>query len=571
MGDAISQTKREDAMNETHALSIHVMPTMAILLATAAKTPAETVYQNDFTERRSASPVAGATSAGYAVTGLVTNRVEADVYLLDSVSNLTPPATGTHATKQPTGLDGWRRTGYNTDLGTMEAGVRKDGDTTYLRFGGGENTFAFFTHALGSAPTSGKVRLSADARLSTSWGQSGIVWVTLGDDDYYEATPGDAKNHRFTAVGIRGTANTPTFVDAGGSQNPMPDAAISAGHWYRIVVTADLDAGLASLRLYEQGEQPYPTSTTPDGTLLYSNDAITRINDVDSISSFSLGVFNKIVYFDNIKVWHIPTDSPEATILYENYFSSRTCYFQDRREDRLVGTASNPASIDGWKRLSTTTDRILLVGGANQALGFNSVGSGGSAYAAHELGGRFRNGTVATRFDLLAPNAWDSNGQLYVWLGGDRYFGGSTEDGDGTFYKWGAVGAGFSGGSFAAYSGDGAGGGDYRTSGAATPGHWYRFVMTSETSGAGKSDVAVYDMGTVQPSLATPTPSSGVVATFSALPFRRSANALGGVSCVAIQARGVKAANPLDPDASRLLVDNIAVEFTAAATVLTIR
>ncbi len=558
-------------MNATFTQTLRAIPTMTALLASAAGALANPVYQNDFAERHSAQPVAGATVAAYATTGLVTNRVESDVYLADSVANLAPSATGTHATRQPTGLDGWRRTGYNTDLGTMEAGVRKDGDTVYLRFAGGEGDFAFFAHRLGSSPTSGKVRLSADARLSTFWGQSGIVWVTLGDDAYYEATPGDAKNHRFTAVGIRGTANTPTFVEPGGSQNPTPGAAISAGHWYRLVVTADLDTGFASFRLYEQGEQPYPTSTTPDGTLLYSIDAITRINDLGSISSFSLGVFNKIVYFDNIKAWHIPSGSSDATLLYENYFSSRTCYFQDRREDRLVGTTANPLGIDGWKRLSTTTDRILLVGGDNPSLGFYTVGSGGSAYAAHLLGDHFRNGTVATRFDLLAPSAWDANGQLYVWLGGDRYFGGSTEDGDGTFYKWGAVGAGFNGGAFAAYAGDGMGGGDYRTDGTATPGHWYRFVVASETAGNGASEVSVYDMGTAHPALATPTPVSGAVAAFSALPFRRSSKPLGGVSCVAVQARGVKAANPLDPAFYRLLVDNIAIEFNPSATVFVVR
>ena len=160
---------------------------------------------------------------------------------------------------------------------------------------------------------------------------------------------------------------------------------------------------------------------------------------------------------------------------------------------------------------------------------------------------------------------------LHVRLGGDRYFSGSTEDGDGTFYKWGAVGAGFNGGAFAAYAGDGMGGGEYRTDGTATPGHWYRFVVASETAGNGASEVSVYDMGTAHPALATPTPVSGAVAAFSALPFRRSSKPLGGVSCVAVQARGVKAANPLDPAFYRLLVDNIAIEFNPSATVFVVR
>lgn len=554
-------------------------PTAAVVVAIANVAtamaymcPVGEIYRNDFAQRHSANPVAGATDAFYEAASLVTNRVESDVYLLENVTNLTERAKGTHATLQPVGMDGWRRTGYNTDLGTMEAVVRKDGGVTFLRFIGEEGKFAFFAHRLGSSFTSGKVKLSVDARLATSWGESGVIWVTLGDEAYYAATPGDAKNHRFTAAGIRGTANTATYLEPSGSQNRTPSAAISAGHWYRIVVTADLDNGTAGFRLYEQGES-YPESTTGDGNLIYSNDSIPCLNGdtVGSISSYSLGVFNKTVYFDNAKAWHIPSGSTDETPIYQNYFSSRTCYFQDHRESRLVGTPANPSSIDGWTRLSTTTDRILLVGGENQALGFGTVGSGGSAYAAHGIGSVCRNGFMEARFDILAPSAWDSNGQAYVWLGGEKYRGIGLGESEGAFYEWGATGAGFSGGAFAAYSGNGAGGGGYIASGTATPGHWYRFVVNAAIFGNGTSDVSIYDMGAAQPTLETPTPTSGAVATFTSLPFRRSSKALGGITCAAVQARGVKAANPLVETEHRLLVDNISIDFAPRAFVILVR
>ena len=560
----------------TSAVLAHAVVAATAFVHAAAATPstgsAGTIYRNDFATRRSLRPVAGTTIAAYEATTPVTNRVESDVYLLENVGNLTPEATGTHATLQPGGIDGWRRTGYNTDLGTMEAVVRKDGDSTFLRFAGGEGKFAFFAHRLGSTLTSGKVKLSVDARLATSWGESGVIWVTLGDDAYYTATPGDAKNHRFTAAGIRGTANTATYLEPTGSQNRAPSAAISAGHWYRIVLTADLDNDTAGFRLYEQGES-YPDSTTADGVLIYSNDSIVRLNGgtVGAISSYSLGVFNKIVYFDNVNAWHVPSGSNEALPLYQNFFSSRTCYFKDRMESRLVGTPANPASIDGWTRLSSTTDRILLVGGENPALGFGTVGSDGSAYAAHGLGGRLLGGTMTTRFDILAPSAWNQNGQAYVWLGGEKYRGVGLEETDGAFYEWGAMGAGLRAGAFAAYSGNGSGGGDYLTHGTATAGHWYRFVVKADISGTGTGDVSVYDMGTAQPTLETPTPASGAVAAFSSLPFRRSAKASGGITCVAVQARGVRAANPLVETEHRLLVDNISVDFAPAAFVMTVR
>ena len=73
------------------------------------------------------------------------------------------------------------------------------------------------------------------------------------------------------------------------------------------------------------------------------------------------------------------------------------------------------------------------------------------------------------------------------------------------------------------------------------------------------SDVAVYDIGATQPTLATDTPKTGAVATFAAVPFRQAAANLGGVSCVGIQAKGVNVASPFKTDDYQLLIDNFCV------------
>lgn len=62
--------------------------------------------------------------------------------------------------------------------------------------------------------------------------------------------------------------------------------------------------------------------------------------------------------------------------------------------------------------------------------------------------------------------------------------------------------------------------------------HWYRFVASSGIKNS-QYDLAVYDMGEEQPTLTTKTPVEPV-ATFTALPFRRTASDLGGVSCISV-------------------------------------
>ena len=62
--------------------------------------------------------------------------------------------------------------------------------------------------------------------------------------------------------------------------------------------------------------------------------------------------------------------------------------------------------------------------------------------------------------------------------------------------------------------------------------HWYRFVVKTQVRKS-QYDLAVYDMGATQPTLETATPAEPV-ATFTALPFRRTASDLGGISCISV-------------------------------------
>jgi hypothetical protein len=336
-----------------------------------------------------------------------------------------------------------------------------------------------------------------------------------------------------------------------------PGDGVDPGQWLRYIVEADLDAGTYDFAVYKPipSSGTHPSTNDPDGEPLYSITGVVKpYATVNSISCFALMSYYAVTWFDNIKVWHASSGSAERKLIYSNSFSTRSVITD---ESALTGTfRRNPAGMDGWVRLGRSEDEIRLVGLANPALGFGTVGSGESAWAAHDLGVVQTGGMMITRFDVCVP-AGDGLGG--VWLGGDQLREGSLSGGAYGFEKGAVMGAGVLNGTFAAWSGDGDGGGAWITSGTATAGHWYRFVVKADLSG-GKYDVEVYDMGTRQPVVSAVTPKTGSVAGFTDVSFRRNVGRGAGISCLAVEGRNVgDAGNPLDPGYARLLIDNICV------------
>ena len=539
-------------------------------------------YVNDFTTSRRRR-LDGTTAWTYATDSLVTNSVRDEVYAFDTSNTLTtklvPDRESDGTTVQTPGIDGWRRT--SNSGGTGNAHVVKVGNDCYLRFDPGSNKtlFGFFVHPFGSTISSGKVRISVDARLPKSdWKADSKIWLALGNDKYYTVKPSSANSYRFANVGIRygATENTPTYVPAGGgdSPNPSPDAPISPGHWYRLVLTADLDNNTSIYKLYEQGEV-YPNSATPDGTLIYTSPANGKINTITSVSSFSLGVYYSPVYFDNVKVWHIPTGSETETLLYENLFSTRTVYPQDRRVAQIVGSLlKDPEGQDGWAHIFTGTTSAYVTDDENPSLVFARSNSGSlSDVVVHDLGQTLRNGMVTAQADIRPSRGWltgSEAGSVYVRLGGDAHLMGNVRDDNANYLKNIATGFGFkrigtgksgnlyTNSTIVAYRGDCAGGGamEEAASGhAVDPSHWYRFVARTEVR-KNQYDLAVYDM-------AEP------VATFTALPFRRTIRDLGGISCISVSTCN----NPNSVYDSTLSarVDNLRIEQVKPGVMLLIR
>lgn len=549
-------------------------------------------YVNDFTSGRRRN-LGGTTSGAYTPDSLLTSRVENEVYVLNK--EIVDDLTGGESVVQPLGVDGWRRTmhGAGTAKAYVGSGATGGANYTALRCDGsaanGQAGVAYVTHPFGTTVSSGKVKIQVDVRTHSSWAYNAnylnTAWLTLGDEAHYNATPGDAKNHRFTSVGIRATTSStkgsPLYMPPSGTTAGTATTAIANSKWYRMVVTADIDNGKVVYKLYDQGEAS-PNSATADGTLLYTSPEFDQLNRdrVKSLSCFSLGAYFCTLYFDNIKVWHMPTGSTAQTLLYENYFSSRTYYHQDKRVAKLAGTMLlNPEGQDGWTRLNSEGADVFATDAANPAVAFARYSS--DSFVAHDIGRNVRTGTLTVQADMRPPKGWQGEGgSVYLRLAGDAHIQSSIRTNDTYFLQNIATGFGFrnvgtgkkdniyTNSTIAAYRGDLNAGGAFENAACVVdPTHWYRFVATARVYDS-EYDVAVYDMGATQPTLATATPASPV-ATFSKLPFRRSRRDLGGISCYGLSVNRTLYSSV--DDTLGPLVDNVRITYTRRGFIAVIR
>ncbi len=542
-------------------------------------------YGNDFATRRSRRLDTGATVAQYAATALATNTF---AYALNTT--LSMPLVY-NAAQQPVGIDGWRRrnNGENS-LIDLKVVAYTNNNAAILDYEGNQWRYGIMAQPLGRVFSDGKVRCCVDFRmadLTTDGTTHGQIQLFMGNDSLYSAQNNEYLNGIFARSGISGEKDR---TDAQGRDMRKPlwqtsDGGTGANRtwvkaagtsvaakWVRIEITADLDSNTYDYSLYYvcPGSQS-PAYGAASGECLFSTSGIWRANAVDEISCLALSCYYGRVFFDNLQVWHSPSGSAAETLVYSNTFSERKVYLQGCREDRLVGTIKkNPEGMDGWTRLGRASKDVLLVDdGSSAAIAFADNNTENASWAVHDLGESFDRGKVTATFDILAPSAWANDaGHAAVWLGGGQFREGNLSGGQYGFEKWAVCGAGISNSVFAAWSGDGAGGGAWATSGAATAGHWYRFVMKASLE-RGTSDVSVYDMGTEQPALSAALPTVAV-ATFAAVPHRRSLSQASSVSCIGVEAFGVSNGSILKGDA-RLMVGNLRIEHKPSGFALIFR
>ena len=525
-------------------------------------------YENDFTTRRSRSLAGGKTSSVYAVSMPVTNTVR-----YASGTMLVAPADKSVATGQPIGVDGWRRMNKETQAGLTTVAFQ---DSIVGRISDSSAAFSWAAHPLGRRFTSGKVRFCADVRI-TDFLDTASLRIVLGSDVFYGGSDNSFQTGRIADFGLSGK----TFVSGGTTLRKIfyytyntdttkaaemeTGDGVNKEQWLRLCLEADIDNATYDCAIFAQSDKnTHPAYGAADGAELFRKTGIPWANPKrvghDAVTCLALASYwANDSYFDNLSVWHSPSGSEVETLVYSNTFSERKVYLQDCCEDRLVGTIKkNPEGMDGWMRLGRADADVMLVDdGANAAIAFADNNTENASWAVHDLGESFESGKMTATFDILAPSMWaKDSGRAAVWIGGGQFREGNLSGGEYGFEKWAVCGAGFSNTTFAAWSGDGSGGGSWAVAGTVTPGHWYRFVVTASLGmGEDTSDVAVYDLGTAAPTPASVCPPSPV-ATFTALPFRRSVAA--AVSCIAVEAAGISNGNLLKGDA-RFLLDNLRV------------
>ena len=535
-------------------------------------------YANDFSTRRSRRLDTGATAAQYAATVRATNTL---AYALNTT--LSMPLVY-NAAQQPVGIDGWRRRNNGENcLIDMKVVAYTNDNAAIFDYEGQQSRYGIMAQPLGRTFSDGKVRCCVDLRMAALT-DAGSLQLFLGGDALYSAQYNEYVNGIFARSGISGEKDgtdaegrvmrKPSWQtsDGGTGANRVTVKAAGASvaaKWVRIEITADLDANTYDYSLYYVclGSQS-PAYGAASGECLFSTNGIWRANAVDEISCFALSCYYGRVFFDNLQVWHSPSGSAAETLVYSNTFSERKVYLQDCHEDRLIGTIKkNPERMDGWTRLGRADADVMLVDdGSNAAIAFEDNNTENASWAVHDLGMSFDLGKVTAKFDILAPSAWaNAAGHAAVWLGGGQFREGNLNGGQYGFEKWAVCGAGISNSVFAAWSGDGVGGGVWTTSGAATAGHWYRFVVKASLD-RGTSDVSVYDMGTEQPALSAALPVNAV-ATFAALSHRRSLSQARSVSCVGVEAYAVSNGSVLKGDA-RLMVGNLRIEHKPSGLTL---
>lgn len=512
-------------------------------------------YRNDFTVR-SSRVLDGTLTGAYQRNALVTNTVNGEVYSGNRI--LVANQNAGLTTAQPIGIDGWRR--LNKD-GPVSAIVYPGSNDNRLMFDT-DNQFGAAAHPLGSAVRTGILRFEAEALVPSNWKNSSILYIKLGDDAHYGGNNSVYNSKRYAQVGFR----EGKLIYYNGANRVDESVTIEKGSWYRFVVTVDLDAKQYSFTLEK----------VSNGERVFEKANLTKVDGVDEISCFSLWAYYARVMYDNIKVFYKANASSPERPLYENTFSSRTYYHQNYREGALVGTsASSPAGQDGWKRVDTGTQKVVVRAADGDPVVSFDNGNGRTGYAVHDLGTNVTSGRLVTQVDVKPLRTWQGNKRgAFFLLAGDRFAEGNgnvtLNDGDEDFSKWGCCMVGFSDRANTANGvglytnvsacvsvGDGAGGYELRFADELSidPSHWYRFVIVSRVD-LGLNDVELYDMGTAHPTVETAL-SQSPIAVFNALPFMREAQSLGGLSSLGFLAMGC-VANTMD-SRDNLFWDNISV------------
>ena len=548
-------------------------------------------YENDFTTRRyrqiqptPAAAVSYPVNAGVSSVDIfssyVTNRATAaDNSNLTLLVNNDPGLIG---------MDNWKRLVKGNRfavIGTETAGKNM------LRASGGDGVVV---QTLGETITSGKVRISGDVRLPSEWnnGTATIdarVCLALGNAVYWSGDFGSYTSRHVGYGCIAGQSKDefcPTYLPSSGNIFTVKSADVTCTptNWYRMVVTADLDAKTYDYELYALGPDAGVldrTDVPPDP--IYATNSIAFRNTISNIGAFSMFAnksgqdWEHYILWDNIQVWkNWDSSAGTGTLIYSNDFNNRRRYVE-REKTELVHGPYTGTGVDAWEHVYRGDGMAWIAGGANRFLALKSP-ENANLYFTQPLPDELPCGQRVTfRADVRPPCWWLNSGGQFVniYLGGDtmRQYAihAITPLADsvlafGIFANNNSTSLGrFTNSVLRVQDGT-----IKNVSGCVLPpDRWYRLVG-STVSGSTNWTFRAYDMGTVHPDIDTPNGTELV--RLDGLARRSAPGAKSGISAIAVSAGSIGGLEPWDVyDRGKALVDNLVVTAIPGGVYLIVR
>ena len=558
-------------------------------------------YENDFNTRRfrRIQPTP-ATTVAYP-RDVAVSPVDIFSSYAAMASNVTELAAPTYLVSNSAlgdpGMDNWVRLVAGNRVSVVDsktAGGNMMCAFTPVSADGGNGVVA---QTLGETITSGKVRISSDVRLPGEWRVTAEtdarVCLALGSDTYWSGDPSTytARHIGYGAiVGESANEFRPAYLPASGGlvTTKSADVTCTPTNWYRMVVTADLDARKYDYELYALGLNAgrYDRADVPAEPVYATNSIPFRNSksNVPNIGAFSLFTYragtnwNSYVLWDNIQVWkNWDSTSGTGTLIYLNDFNDRKRYVE-REKTELVHGAYTGVGVDAWEHVNRGEGTAWIMGDSNRFLTIKAPDNY-SLYLTQPLSDEVPNGRRVTfRADVRPPCWWlNVGGQLLnIYLGGDKMCQYSdARDARPLDDSVMAFGLSHEASSLGRYTNtvlrvqDGSGANPVAGVPPLKTDHWYRLEGTT-ISGSGTWKFRAYDMGTAHPEIDTPPPGEPL-ATVDGL-ARRSSGATSGISSILIAAGGVAGLEPWNLyDRGRVLVDNIVVTALPSGACFIIR
>ena len=550
----------------------------------------EVFYENDFTTRRYRT-LCPPSARAYAQSTATVSETEVFNYPASASdlpnNRIIPGKILPVENPQPIGLDGWRKLPYrNHSSAGGHPAIVAYGGTTYDAGGVGTNmltfgdqaNFATLGQTLGASYTSGKVKLSVDARLPAGASFNSTarnfrrMAVGLGSAALYGPATTSAAACAEIAAGVGYDRLSQVGPDS--SSRPYTLAAYTSGDeptrnypasytapetnaWYRMIVEADIDARTYDVSMTPLGTASVLPDFVPVESPIFEATDLPFAANVANIATFYLYGYgygsnvsdaniNNRVCFDNIRAWH------DSDLIYDNDFKTRTRSIAGvtRETGELTAQQYNlDGGQDNWVRRDYTGPAGFEArawvrddnGNKFLALG-RSAEAGRTITLVNGLGCSVKQ-PFRFEADIRPPSQWSgASGAATISLGDSQML--QTEAPESVYGTHSLVTFGFSGtndchkvysttdGSLANttpyyFAGCKAKFGSTEIDAEIDTTHWYRFRLEVNPE-TGTYDGKLFDMGSSHPT--TETKGGTLVATATGLSFENPLATGEGVS-----------------------------------------